>query len=264
MKTFNAFNGDPELKETLLEKAVQLRLEHEIVKRKHPKATFTRGSLIRTLHAVNNIRHKFGHLYDPIFLANQLGVPEFITALQGRIFEGLTPELSNHWTERFLNAIPVGVDLTPVLPIFLLSLLDGLPPQEGDVKAVIEGTKQLLIKLRETGQVDKKLAEVVAMAADKAADKAMDVAALARLVATDEERAVTVLTVTGITAAGAAAMAAEAVWSVEKAPITWPVTWAAVRAVTGIAETGVEWAKAWEGIVDKFILSIEAQGLGSS
>ena len=41
----------------------------------------------------------------------------------------------------------------------LLSILDELPPQEGEVKAVIEGVKKVLVKWIETGQMDKEALE---------------------------------------------------------------------------------------------------------
>ena len=132
-----AFNGDPALKAALIAKATQHRLADAYRQGSYgwmESGLFKGCSLGCTIHDINQIKDLSGKTNDHAFLAQQLGIPEFITALQDKIFEGLAPDLAHHWTERLLTAIPVEADLTPLLPDFLLSLLDRLPPQEGEVK----------------------------------------------------------------------------------------------------------------------------------
>ena len=198
-----AFNGDPILKANLITKAVQ---------------------------------HKGSSL------GCNLGLPEYITSLQITILQELATDLRNCWTERLLTAIPVGADLRPVLPVFLLSLLEGLPPQEGKVKAAIEGAKKVLVEWHNTGQVNKEAgAEASAWTTGTATWPA------------------------GATGAAAGAAAVWATWAAiwtttETAEATEQVIWtteATAKAATeAVEKTG---SAAWADIADKLILSIKAQ-----
>ena len=53
-----------------------------------------------------------------------LGIPLLLARLKDRIFQGLTPELALTWPRRFLEAIPVGVELSSVWPRFAMFLLE--------------------------------------------------------------------------------------------------------------------------------------------
>jgi len=250
-----AFNADPDLKETLVEKAKQHRLADEYIKGDYGKeqnGAFKGCSLGCTVFDINTVKDLSGSVDDYAFLAKQLDIPEFITHLQDCIFEGLEADLRTHWTERLLTAIPVGADLTPVLPVVLLSLLDGLPPQEDEVKAAIERVKKVLVKWIETGQVDEEEAK-------GAADKARTTGAIIR------------------TAAWAAARVAEAAAHAAARVETWVATWTALAAeraarvaeatawtatsVTG-ATIGAAKEAAWADTADKLILSIQTTTKG--
>ena len=226
IQAMNAFNGDTRLKTNLIARAEQHRLADEYVKGAYEDdedaTTFKGCSLGCTIHDINLERGLLGCVEDHAFLADQLEIPEFLTRLQDRIFEGLNTDLSNHWTERLLTAIPVGADLTPVLPVFLLSLLDGLPPQEGEVKATIEGVKQVLIRWRETGQVDKEALEA----------------------------AWTTTWAVGVV--GATEVIAKIVWAARTLSARGVAQAAARTAATAVNEE-----LAWENIADKLILLIE-------
>lgn len=89
---------------------------------------------------------------------------EVIAHIQDYIYKGLYADLRVHWLKRLMDAPPVVADLRSVLPVFLLSLLNGLPPQEGEVKVAIEGVKKILITWRNTGQVDKEAAKAAEIA----------------------------------------------------------------------------------------------------
>jgi len=54
----------------------------------------------------------------------ELGLPEWLAYLEDAIFEGLPLEQAKLWPERFLEAIPVGADVEPVLASFLICLIE--------------------------------------------------------------------------------------------------------------------------------------------
>src|SRR5690348_11350270 len=53
----------------------------------------------------------------------ELGIPERIAWLEDRLFERMPKEPARTWPERFLNAIPVGADLSNVWDQFMQWLL---------------------------------------------------------------------------------------------------------------------------------------------
>jgi len=238
-----AFNADPDLKETLILKAKEHRLADEYIKGtygEHQKdGPFKACSLGCTIFDINAIKGLSGSLSGYAFLAQELDIPEFIAHLQDCIFEGLEADLATHWTERLLTSIPVGADLTPVLPVFLVSLLDGLPQQEGKVKAAIEGVKRVLVKWVETGKVDQEAARK----AEKAVRKAQETGA--------EEAIEAIKTATLAVRAAQAAS-------------TWATTWAIQTVSTGAAAQVIGEAQAatWTDIADNLILSIQTTTKG--
>jgi len=102
-------------------------------------------------------------------LAEELGVPEFIVHLQEAVFEGLPDNERFGWTERLFQSIPLGADLSPVLPRFLLKTLDRLPETDrADVVAAIKGVKEVLDNWVSTGEVDVEAARSAARLAESA------------------------------------------------------------------------------------------------
>jgi hypothetical protein len=74
--------------------------------------------------SVGCILHSFGAVVDEHKESERLfGIPEEMTMLQDRIFEGLPKAKSDEWTVRYFEAIPRGVDLAPVLINFKVRLL---------------------------------------------------------------------------------------------------------------------------------------------
>ena len=63
------------------------------------------------------------HSSDHLAYETELGIPRIIARLEDRIFENLPNELAMTWPERFLDAIPVGKDLSRVWPKFAIFLL---------------------------------------------------------------------------------------------------------------------------------------------
>jgi hypothetical protein len=72
--------------------------------------------------AVGCTLENYDHTRYPI----ELGLPEWLALLEDRIFEGLSVEESKLWPERFLSAIPVGVDIEPVKHLTAIKRLDRL------------------------------------------------------------------------------------------------------------------------------------------
>jgi len=100
-------------------------------------------------------------------------LPEFIISLQSDIFDGLSCELSPVWKERLFNSIAQGIDLTPVLPTFLLKILDHLPKQKKvEVINAIEGIREVMRNWIDTGKRDVNAARA---ASDAAYDTANEV-----------------------------------------------------------------------------------------
>jgi len=54
----------------------------------------------------------------------ELGIPEWLARVEDTLFEGMNKKKSETWPERFLEAIPIGVDLDPIKPKFFIMLLE--------------------------------------------------------------------------------------------------------------------------------------------
>jgi hypothetical protein len=134
--TLTAYHGDPDLKTRTL---AQLKRHHEL------------DEIIQGVYwqpdngsgkgcAVGCLLHdaKGGHdRYEPEF-----GIPVQLAWLEDGIFEDLGAEQAKEWPLRFMDAIPVGADLTNVWPRFAVWLmvdekwgLEHITDKE-DVKAV--------------------------------------------------------------------------------------------------------------------------------
>jgi len=242
-KIMRAFNTSTDLKETLITKAKQ-----------HPSCT---------IFDINPTKNVFRNVNDHAFLAMQLDIPKFIIHLQDCIFKFLEVDLRNHWTERLLTSIPVGADLTPVLPVLLLSLLDALPPQKRIVKSAIEKVKEIMVKWIETGHVDK-----------QAIEAAIPTVTWATRVAEKEEEATEAIAIEA--AIGAAQATTWAVTSTERRAWAAEAIARSVQVVTqaatqSVAKTEAEaatgatrqaiWTAAieatWADTADNLILSIQ-------
>ena len=90
---------------------------------------------------------------------SELGVPEEIAYLQDSIFESLTPKEAQEFPEQFLEAIPIGADLSLVWNRFAVWML--VDPKHGVIRfaegevsrAVIQGVANLHMKAIEGRQV---------------------------------------------------------------------------------------------------------------
>jgi hypothetical protein len=131
-----AFHNDPAIKEKYLSRV-----------RQHIAA----DNLIRGIGwkdgkgcAVGCTLESYEHAQYPI----ELGIPEWLGRIEDDLFEGMSIEKSETWPEKFLDAIPVGLDDAEFLRVkaqfFLVVLNSALETFDHekfpDVKAAIEGS----------------------------------------------------------------------------------------------------------------------------
>jgi len=62
--------------------------------------------------------------YDHKAYETELGVPEWLARVEDTLFEGMSKDDAMEWPERFLKAIPIGVDLEKVKAPFLIFVLE--------------------------------------------------------------------------------------------------------------------------------------------
>lgn len=100
-----SYHGDPAVKEKYLNR-VRIHREADLLC-KGEIGSPSRGekgcAVACTLDAYDHKRYE-----------TELGIPEWMARLEDTIFEGLAEKDSQEWPERFLAAVPVGVDLEPV------------------------------------------------------------------------------------------------------------------------------------------------------
>jgi len=152
-----AYNNDIEFKKNLVCMSEAHMHADEFIQGDYGQinGTFRGCSLGCTIHDVNKIMGLKGDFSDHSFLSDSIGIPVFLTQLQEYVFEGLDIDDAKKWTPRFLSSIVEGVDLNPVLPIFLLKLLNNLPEQDIDrVSLAIDGAKKVLAGWISTGKPD--------------------------------------------------------------------------------------------------------------
>ena len=106
-----AYHNDPDTKLCYLRRVVGHREADELIR--GTGWSDGRGCAVGcTLEAYDHARY-------PV----ELGVPEVLAYLEDAIFEGLPKSDANAWPELFLDAIPVGADLSLVWPRFAIWLL---------------------------------------------------------------------------------------------------------------------------------------------
>ena len=117
-KTLVAYHGDAALKASVLAQMAEHRKQDQIAQgfywRNGDGKPF-RGCAVGCLTHDPEGGH---HLYE----ANW-GIPEVLAHLEDSLFESLPVDQAQLWPERFLDAIPVGADLTNVWPRFAVWLM---------------------------------------------------------------------------------------------------------------------------------------------
>lgn len=134
-----SFSSDPSIKATYIARAQAHRAADEIVQGTGWDGK--NGCLVGCL----------AHAYPAHeVLATAMAVPEDLFHLADRIHEGLPGHLAKTWPERFISAIPVGVDLSKVKWRFLHWLLTDTAVNPGIehelVREAVKGVSDLCLR----------------------------------------------------------------------------------------------------------------------
>lgn len=99
------------------------------------------------------------HSSDHAAYERELGIPRLIAYLEDTLFERMEFKDAKGWPERFLNAIPVGADLSMVYPRFAIWMLTD--PTDGVIRfAKHDDVKQAITRVAELYQLTIDGAEV--------------------------------------------------------------------------------------------------------
>ena len=99
--------------------------------------------------------HDYDHSRYPI----ELGLPEWLARLEDTIFEGLPNAVAKEFPAKFLEAIPVGVDLEPVKWRLALVLLAENAERVKGLEITDELKKQVLDAIEQVAEVNRKAIE---------------------------------------------------------------------------------------------------------
>ena len=137
---FVAFHNDPKVKEKYLDRVRAHRAADEIIKGKYWKNG--KGCAIGcTIHSDSHAAYE-----------KELGIPRILARLEDGIFENLPNGKAMVWPEAFLEATPVGVNLSLVWPKFAVWLLGD--PKEGVIRfAKTERTKKSIRAIADAYQL---------------------------------------------------------------------------------------------------------------
>lgn len=100
------YNNDPELKARLIREMREHRDAERLIQGVYWSEDAREGCAVGCLSKDPEGGHEACEL--------EFGIPEWLLHLEDIIFEGLAKELSQEWPERFLEAVPVGVDFETV------------------------------------------------------------------------------------------------------------------------------------------------------
>jgi hypothetical protein len=124
-KTLIAYHGDSFIKEKYVCRMKAHMLADELVQGTGWESNgTTKGCAVGcTLNAYNHVAYE-----------NELGIPKILAHLEDGIFEGLSFEESKNFPLTFLEAIPVGADLSNIFKHFFIWMLTD--PADGVIKFV--------------------------------------------------------------------------------------------------------------------------------
>src|SRR3990167_2899616 len=96
------FHNNHKIKEKYLSRIEAHFLADEIIKGKYWEGG--KGCAVGcTIHSSNHLAYE-----------TKLGIPEWLARLEDLLFENLPSDKAKLWPKKFLEAVPVGVDLQPV------------------------------------------------------------------------------------------------------------------------------------------------------
>jgi hypothetical protein len=234
-----SFHNKPELKEMMLEEVLKHQKADEIIQGSYE----SRGKYCAVGCSIESLNMRLGKHYshgDHSVYETELGIPKIIARLEDRIFEGLEREKAKMFPLRFIQAVPVGVDLSLVWPKFAIWLLGD--EKDGVIKYVeTDEQKKIIIDIvelykrviaGESIESLKKEFAIAAAAADAAAatyaDAAAVYAATAATAATDATATDAYAAATATATANAAYATADAVYAATAATaVAYPAAIAA-------------------------------------
>lgn len=91
------------------------------------------------------------NVYNHVAYEEELGIPMVLAYLEDNLFESMTNGESKTWPERFLQAIPVGADLSLVWPRFAYYLMQETAKVAGTSKEAVDAVGELYREWVETG-----------------------------------------------------------------------------------------------------------------
>jgi hypothetical protein len=142
-----SFHNKPELKEMMLEEVMKHQKADEIIQGSYE----SRGKYCAVGCSIESLNARLGKHYshgDHSVYETELGIPKIIARLEDRIFEGLEREKAKMFPLRFIQAVPVGVDLSLVWPKFAIWLLGD--EKDGVIKYVeTDEQKKIIIDIVE-------------------------------------------------------------------------------------------------------------------
>jgi hypothetical protein len=184
-----SFHNKPELKEMMLEEVLKHQKADEIIQGTYE----SKGKYCAVGCSIESLNMRLGKHYshgDHSVYETELGIPKIIARLEDGIFEGLEREKAKMFPLRFIQAVPVGVDLSLVWPKFAIWLLGD--EKDGVIKYVeTDEQKKIIIDIVElykrviAGESIESLKKEFAIAATDAAATAAYATATAAAYATD-------------------------------------------------------------------------------
>jgi hypothetical protein len=142
-----SFHNKPELKEMMLEEVLKHQKADEIIQGSYE----SRGKYCAVGCSIESLNMRLGKHYshgDHSVYETELGIPKIIARLEDRIFEGLERKKAKMFPLRFIQAVPVGVDLSLVWPKFAIWLLGD--EKDGVIKYVeTDEQKKIIIDIVE-------------------------------------------------------------------------------------------------------------------
>jgi len=127
MKEMRSYLNDPKLKKKMIAEAKKHEKLDAVVKMTygHGEGKKWRGCAVGcSLKSLNRINDKEGDTSAHLRYESELGIPEAIAHLEDSLFEWMPLEDSKKFPRRFLEAVPVGADLSLVPAKFIVFVLN--------------------------------------------------------------------------------------------------------------------------------------------
>ena len=144
MPALLAYKGDATLKKILLKEVLRHQKADQIVQGTygHENGKWRGCAVGCAIHSLNIKLKKEWRTNDHTVYEKELGISERLARLEDSIFEGLTQKEAVKFPARFIAAIPVGADLSRVIPLFCEWLL--IDPTQGVIRFAREEDKKTI------------------------------------------------------------------------------------------------------------------------